>query len=442
MRPALAFCRKEPIRKLGSADLEVGATYSLSWQAGTQNKVSRRLHAIMRFMRPKAVRPLIICLLLAASALAQSPPGKQQQIEVHARQAADFLKDKRPDQAIGEFNAIVALDPGNVDAQGNLGVLLYFHGDYALAAPHLRAAVKLQPGLAKIQALLGMCEKRSGDAAGAESDLKEAFPSLREEKLKVQTGLELMEIYDTAGEYEKAAGVVGVLRQLKPKDPAILYAAYRIYSTMTEEATLSLAMNAPDSAQLRQLKAHELARVSENAGAIAQFRAAIEIDPHLPGLHFELAEMLSQSGDDDGAEKEYKAALAENPLDEKSECRLGEAALRANDLQLASDRFSRALALQPEDIDALLGQAKVAMAMSQPAKALPLLERAAKSEPSDAVIRYHLATVYRSLGRDADSRRELAEFQKLKDMKEKLRQSYRDMRLHPKNDRPDPSVPK
>jgi tetratricopeptide (TPR) repeat protein len=391
----------------------------------------------------KAVNPLVICLLLAGSALAQSSLSKQQQIELHVRQAAEFLKDKRPDQAIGEFNAILALDPDNVDAQGNLGVLLFFHDDYALATPHLRAAVKLQPGLAKIQALLGMCEKRTGDAAGAESDLKEAFPSLQEEKLKVRTGLELIEIYDAAGDYEKAAGVVGELRQLKPGDPAILYTAYRIYSTMTDEATLSLAMNAPGSAQMRQLQAHELTRQGNNDGAIAQDREALKIDPHLAGIHFELAEMLSQSGDADGAEKEYMAALAENPFDEKSECRLGEAALRANDLKAASEHFSRALELQPEDIDADVGQAKVAMAMRQPEKALPLLERASKAEPFDAVVHYHLATVYRSLGREADSRRELAEFQKLKDRKEKLRQTYRDMRLQPKNDRPDdPSLPK
>ncbi len=390
----------------------------------------------------KAVYPLAVCFLLAGSSVAQSPPSKQQQIELHARQAGQFLKNKRPDLAVPEFSAILALDPNNVDAQGNLGVLLYFHNDYAQAAPHLRAAVKLQPDLAKIQALLGMCEKRTGDTTHAEADLKGAFPRLQEEKLKVQTGMELIEIYDGSGEYEKAAGVAGVLRQLEPADPSILYTAYRIYSTLTDEAKLSLVMNAPGAAQLRQLQGHELAREGNTEGAIAQYREALKIDRHLPGIHFELAEMLSQSGDADGAEKEYVAALAENPFDEKSECRLGEAALRATDLKAASEHFSRALKLQPDDLDAGVGQAKVLIAMNQPEKAEPILERAAKAEPFDAAIHYHLAMVYRSLGREADSRRELAEFQKLKDMKEKLRQTYHDLRLQPKNDRPDPSPPK
>jgi tetratricopeptide (TPR) repeat protein len=389
----------------------------------------------------KALSPLAVLLLIAGSSLAQSPPGRQQQIELHARQAGEFLKQNRPDLAIPEFNAILALDPNNVDAQGNLGVLLYFRGDYVQAAPHLRAAVKVQPNLPKIQALLGMCEKRSGDPH-AEADLKEAFSHLQEEKLKLQTGMELVEIYYGTGDYEKAAGIVSVLRQLAPTDPGILYTAYRIYSTLTDEATLSLAMNAPGSALMHQLQAHELARQGSTDGAIAHYREALKLDPQLPGLHFELAEMLNLAGDTEGAEKEYQAALAINPFDEKSECRLGEAALRATDLKAASAHFSRALQLQPDDTDAGVGQAKVLIALNQPEKAQPLLERAAKAEPLDSAIHYHLAMVYRSLGRQADSRRELGEFQKLKDMKEKLKQTYRDMRLQPKADRPDPSQPK
>jgi tetratricopeptide (TPR) repeat protein len=390
----------------------------------------------------KAVTHFGVCVLLAASSLAQSPPDKQQQIETHIRRASEFLKNNRTDLAASEFSAILALDPNNVDARGNLGVLLYFRGDYAQAAPHLRAVVKVQPTLAKIQALLGMCEKRTGDTARAEADLRESLPRLQEEKLKVQTGMELIEVYYGAGELEKAAGVLGMLRQLKPADPEILYAAYRIYSTLTDEAMLGVATTAPGSARMHQLMARELNRQGNTEGAIAHYREAIKIDPRLPGSHFELAEMLSVTSDPDGAQKEYQAALAVDPFDEKSECRLGESALHAADFKAATAHFSRALQLQPGDADAVAGMAKTLMAMNQPEKAKPLLERAAKLEPFDAPIHYHLAMVYRGLGRTADSRRELQEFQKVKDMKEKLRQTYREMRLQPKPERPDPTVPK
>jgi len=83
----------------------------------------------------------------AVSANAQPAAGVQQQIETHARQAQQYLKDNRPELAAGEFAAIVSLDPNNVDARGNLGVLLFFQSEYAKAVPHLRAALKLRPAL-------------------------------------------------------------------------------------------------------------------------------------------------------------------------------------------------------------------------------------------------------------------------------------------------------
>jgi cytochrome c-type biogenesis protein CcmH/NrfG len=345
-----------------------------------------------------------------------------------------------------EFSAILALDPDNVDAHGNLGVLLFFQGDYAKAAPELRAALKLQPALTKIQALLGMCEKRTGETARARADLEGAFPQLQEEKLRIEAGMELIEIDYGANDLDKAAGVVSALRQLKPADPDILYTAHRIYSDLADEAMLSMAMLAPDSARMHQLTAHEMARAGNTAGAIAQYRRALKMDPRLPGAHFELAEMLSISSvtaERDEAGKEYLAALANDPADEKSECRLGEIALRKTEVKDAFARFSRARQLQPNDADADLGLAKTLMAMNQPGKAEPLLEDAKRLDPFNATTRYYLATVYRGLGRTDDARRELAEFQRLKEMKERLKLSYHEMGLQPaKPERPDPAIPK
>jgi tetratricopeptide (TPR) repeat protein len=173
----------------------------------------------------------------------------------------------------------------------------------------------------------------------------------------------------------------------------------------------------------------------------------LKVDPELPGLHFELGEILSNSStpaaDQEAIEKEYKAALAANPFDEKSECRLGEIAFRRSDLKDASAHYSRALEMQPNDADANLGLAKVLISMNQPEKAQPLLERAARLEPFNAVTHYRLSLVYRGLGRSADASRELAEFQRLKEMKERLKQTYREMRLQPgKQERMDADVPK
>ncbi len=108
-----------------------------------------------------------------------------------AAQAQQFLAAKRPDLAIGEFKAILAMDPSDIAARGDLGTLLYFRGDYREAAGKLRAVVKQQPSLWKTVMLLGMCEKRLGNQPAARADLEQAFPQLSEEKLRVQAGMEL-----------------------------------------------------------------------------------------------------------------------------------------------------------------------------------------------------------------------------------------------------------
>jgi tetratricopeptide (TPR) repeat protein len=385
---------------------------------------------------------LLWAVLCAASlpCLSQSTSSRQQQIETHRRQAAEYLKENRPDLAAPEFKALVALDPNDVDARGNLGVVLYFQGAYADAIPQLRAALKMRANLWKIQALLGIAEKRTGDINAARGDLEKAFPKVPEEKIRVETGMELIEIYSGAGELDKAAATVSVLRGLEPTDEAVLYTAYRIYSDLANESLLSLSVVAPSSARMHQAIAHELAKRGEATEAIVNYRAALKIDPDLPGLHFELAEMLNASTDAATraeAESEYRAALQADPADAQAECRLGDIATRKNDLKEAYQRYSRALELQPDNVDANIGMANVLASTDQPEKAEPLLEHALELDPTNALAHFRLSSVYRHVGRTADAKHELEEYQKFKDMKEKLRDVYQELHLEPANDASD-----
>ncbi|HLN02806.1 MAG TPA: tetratricopeptide repeat protein [Bryobacteraceae bacterium] len=396
-----------------------------------------------------AVRALLYAAIGVSFSIAplisQSNPSQQEPVESHARRAQDFLKNNQPDLAAREYEAILALNADNADARGNLGVVRFFQGDYTKAIPELRRALQLRPALWKIQALLGMAEKRTGDTLSARTDLDHAFPQLREEKLRVETGMELIELYYGSNELEKAAAIVSELKRLEPTNIEILYTSHQIYGELADESMLSVGMLAPKSARMHQLMAHEMARQGDTQGAIAQFRQAVKTDPQRPGLRFELAEMLTNSAnraDQDEAEQEYKAALAANPFDERAERRLGDIAARHSDLKDAYAHYSRALQLQPEDADADLGLAKTLIAMNEPGKAQPLLEHSAQLDPFNVVTRYHLAAIYRRLGRADDARRELAEFQKLKDMKQQLREVYKEMRVEPAHqERPDPEVP-
>lgn len=379
------------------------------------------------------------------SCASQSSPSRQQQIESHNRQAAEYLKENRPDLAVQEFKAIVAIDPNNVDARGNLGAVLFFQGDYTNAIPQLRAALKLRPSLSKIQALLGIGEKRTGDFNTARRDLEEAFPKVQDKKIRIDTGMELIEIYSGTENLDKAAAVVNELQKLEPTNEAVLYTSYRIYSDLAAESLLSLSVVNPNSARLHQAMAHELAKRGNTAEAIENYRAALKLDPQLPGLHFELAEMLSTLSTPAGqqeAEKEYKAALEANPSDEQAECRLGDIALQRDDLKEASERYRHALQIQPDDPEANIGLAKVFLAMDQPQKAEPLLQHALKIDPTSALAHFRLSAVYRQTGRQAEAKHELEEFQKYKEMKDKLRTVYSDLHQEQGTDEEHDTKPK
>jgi cytochrome c-type biogenesis protein CcmH/NrfG len=180
------------------------------------------------------------------------------------------------------------------------------------------------------------------------------------------------------------------------------------------------------------MMAHELARQGHTEEAVANYREALKIDPNASGLHFELAEMLNtEASKRDEAQKEYQAALATNPRDEKSECKLGDIAALQGNAKSAVSYYEAALKLDPNDPDALVGLAKSDMTINEVEKALPLLEQATKLDPTNAVAHFRLSTLYRKMGRIDDANRELEEYQKYKAMKEKLRETYRQMRLQP-----------
>jgi Tfp pilus assembly protein PilF len=390
------------------------------------------------------MRVSVLFLLLVAGAtcpgLAQSGGGSAaEQVRIHQQRAHQLLSEKKPQSAAKEFAAVLAADPNNLDAQANLGVLLYFQKDYAGAEPHLRAAVSQQPDLTKIQALLGLCERRLGKTDAARADLEAVVAKLDDANVRMEVGLELIEIDTAAGDLAKAAGVVEVLRQGAPTDPRVLYAAYRIYTDLAGESLLGLSVAAPESGQMYQAMAHELVRQRDVNGAIADYRKAVAANPNLPGIHYELAEALHASPDlklRAEAEKEYKLAVAANPEDEKAVTKLGDLAADAGNLDGAANYYKQASALAPNDADALMGMARVYTEKNDVASALPLLEKVVAADPTNVQAHYRLSAVYRKLNRPEDAKRELAEYQKYKDMKEKLRQIYKDLRLQNDSDEP------
>lgn len=377
-----------------------------------------------------------IPLWLAAScALAQTASSSTAaQIALHSQKAQQYLREKQPKLAIPELKAVVRLDPNNLDAEANLGVLLYFQGDYAGANQALRKALALHPDIPKLQALLGMSEERSGDPQSAVKDLAAAFSQLHEQKIEMEAGLSLIHLYQAHDQLAEAAGIVRQLQALQPKNPQLIYVAYRLYSDLAGEQLLNLSLVAPDSAQMHAAMAHEDTMQNNNQAAIEQYRKALAIDPKLPGAEFALAQLLQNANDvkqQQEAASIYEAALRENPYDEPSALALGDMNLTQGNFKIAQSYYERALKIDPDDAEANFGLAKALIGTNQSKQALPYLEKSIRLDPTDASAHFRLATLYRQEGREQDARQQLQIFQRLRKLKDKLSDLYKQMRMQP-----------
>jgi Tfp pilus assembly protein PilF len=386
---------------------------------------------------PRIASAAFSLLLAAAACLSQTSPtdpsqAQQQDLATHLQKAQEYLRQKQPALAIPEFEAAVAIDPSNADTQGNLGVLLFFRNKFSDAVPHLRAAVTAKPDLWKIQGLLGLAEAQVRDVSASRGDLEAAFPHVTEPGFQLEVGRALVDEDTAAGDLDKAADTVSVLLAAHPTDPSLLYLSYRLYSDLAGRSMLTLALSAPESAEMHQVMARELAHHHDDDAAIANYREAIRLNPQLPGVHSELGDILFNSQDEKlqaQAAAEFEAALAVNPRDEKAELSLGMIAARKGDLKTALADDSRAVELDPGDTDACTELAKVLILTDQPAKAQQMFERAVQIDPTNYAAHYRLASLYREQGKTDEAKEQVAEFLKYKQMKDKLGKIFDDMRV-------------
>ncbi|HEY4089366.1 MAG TPA: tetratricopeptide repeat protein [Bryobacteraceae bacterium] len=371
-----------------------------------------------------------IWVLGSVSLISQVSPGTAGKIPDLERRIQQHLQEQKPELAIPLLRELVSIDQTNSNAQANLGVLLFFGNRYAEAIPCFRAALSLQPDLAKIQALLGIAEKRTGDAAKAQKDLAASFAGLADRKIRLQAGLELIEIYQAASHLSEAQSVAAVLEAFDPQNPQLLFVSHQLARQMMDQTLLSLMLAAPDSAEMHMVIAGESARQGDHTNAIANYRDAIRLNPMMAGAHFQLAEQLRTAPDpalNAQAEGEYRAALRVSEFDEPSWRQLAVVLAAKGDTKAAEEDYRRAISLRPVDSDAETGLAGLLSSLNRSDEAIPFLESAVKHDPTNSAAHYRLSTLYRRAGRAEEAEREMDSFRRYQALKDKLGKTFREL---------------
>jgi len=372
-------------------------------------------------------------VMLAAPGLGvQADVSKAQEIQAHLQKAQEALQSSDFAAAEREFEAVVTLDPDDLDARANMGVMRFFQNDWAGAGAQFRKVLEVQPKMWKVQASLGMCEARLGHVAEARRLLEAALPHLANGPFETQAGLDLAQIDYQVGDLDGAVEVVRLLLRNNPTNVDVLYTTARVYADLANRSRDALLLTAPESGRTHQLIAEVLINRGDSHAAVRQYRKALEVDPKLRGVHYELGEAMLQGSRDasalEAAEKEVRAALTENPGDANAEYWLGIIYSLRGDYQTAIELYSRALQLSPDDAGAHQALGAAWIKMGKPEKALGDLLAATRLDPLYPTAHYQLGTAYRQLGRESDARRELATFEKLDEARQRTSQAYSRMR--------------
>ena len=395
---------------------------------------SRRLDVHSRFGSAARKPPVFFTLLLALlleTVAAQTAVPKALQIRAHFQRAETALKANDTETAEQEFRAILALDPRSAEAHVSLGVIALSHGDAQVASEHLRKALAIRPSLVQAQALLGICERRLGNSS-ARVHLEGSFAKLTDTKVRIQVGKELIGLYYQQGDSERALPIVQKLVDLDPDDVDILYTAQRLYKELADDTLNKLAVLAPGSARMQQVIAERLINAGDVTGAIDHYKKALEIDPRLPGVRYELAQAILESATTDTAaqaeaRKELETAIKMEGDSANLQCELGWIATLKSDGQKARSHYMRAFLLDPRSTPAQLGLGRVLMTMGKPQEARKYLEMAVRSDPLNGTAHYRLALAYKRLQMPDEAEKEIHLFQEIKNTKDQVRKLYRQM---------------
>lgn len=387
-------------------------------------------------MRCELLSMALAVLLMASQscvhgvAMAQATTASQK-IASDIQRAQAALRANDQTEAETQFRDILRLDPSNVEAHANLGVMAFFHGDCPAASGEFESALRLAPSLSKARALLSICERRMGSSK-AQTDMEKSFAELKDDKLRVQVGMALADLYYQQADLSKAASVLHDLASFSPDNLDVLFFEQRVYSELADSALNKLALLAPASARMEQLIAERLINAGDLKDAIVHYRKVLAINPNIPGVHFELAESLMEGSPNDAAvqqeaSRELDAASKADGDSAKVESERARIAMLQSHPEQALADYRHALELSPGDVQAEIGIASLLKSQDKPQEAAQYLRMAIAADPLNAEAHYSLSLVARQLHREEEQKSELKIFLELRASQDNIKALFRQM---------------
>jgi len=346
-----------------------------------------------------------------------------------AQQAEHAFDAGHYEQAIKFYEELIKAAPNVAEIHSNLAVAYYLSGRFADAAREARIALKLKPTLLNAHYFLGASLAESGYCGEALPYLEKDFSRVRDSKLKRIIGTDALRCSMALNHVDKAIDYDQILTREFPDDPEILYLTTHMFSDLSTRASQRLLATSPSSYQVHRMNAEILELQGKPQDAIAEYRKVLKLDPHVPGVHYEIGKILLQQSHDlatlHEAKKEFEAELKIDPGNAQAEYQLGEIASTVRDWNNAITHFGQAVKLDPQMVPALVGLGEAYVSAGRLKDAIAPLKRATELDSNNVDAHYRLSFVYRRLGRNQEADQQLAAYKKAYEELLKFRQRIR-----------------
>src|ERR1019366_8363426 len=313
--------------------------------------------------------------------------------------------------AIEKYRAMIKLAPHLAAAYNNLGMLYFDEHDYPHAAEVLKRGLELHPDMPSAKAMLGMSYFQLGMQDKAEPLLRAA---LHADPADNNVEMMLAHILINLHKYGEAASYLNDFLERNPKNQEGWYLLGKTYLQLSEDALKTINEIDPNS-----LVAHEIAgEIDESLHnydvALVEYKKAIDIDPHRPGIHLHMAKTYMLISKWESAELEFKAELLNDPYNCTARWMLADSMLEANDSsEDALTQLNQSIERCPTLMQARVDRARALIRLGKQSDALPDLLLAVKESPAEPTIHFLLASVYRAQGNAPGARQEMQTYSQL-----------------------------
>ena len=294
-----------------------------------------------------------------------------------------------------------AKHPANPRAHYTLAVLAVDAGRWAEAASHARRAVELNPGYVDAYGNLGLALDHLGQHEEAQRYFATA---LRLNPAHPETNNNLGQVLMEAGRFDEAVQHLHAALRARPE-----YAEphNNLGSVLLRQGRFAEAVAQFEEALRRKPAFAEphnnLGIIFEQQGrfaeAIAQFEEALRLKPAFAEPHNNLGNVLQQTGRVDAAMVHFQQALRLRPDYAEAQFNWGNLCARAGRMSEAAGHYERAVQLKPDYAEALVNLGNALLELNRIAEAAVNYERSLQLQPGLAAARKNLAYALVQLGR-------------------------------------------